>query len=77
MLTNPHDPIDLTETLLQALTMDSNDCERRQRNLFGIVCHYDLARWWKDFLEAAALSGLKANGNDAGLPQEALEALAN
>jgi len=57
LLTNPHDPIDLTKTLMQALTMSAEECEGRQKHLFEIVCHYDLARWGKDFLQAVALSG--------------------
>jgi len=57
LLTNPHDPVDLTNTLLQALTMSSNECEGRQRSLYEIVCHYDLARWGGDFLAAVAASG--------------------
>lgn len=75
LLTNPHDPIDLTDTLLQALTMGSNECESRQRNLFEIVCHYDLARWGKDFLDAVALSGPRSEVDVGALPEIALGAL--
>ncbi|MDQ3287548.1 MAG: glucosylglycerol-phosphate synthase [Pseudomonadota bacterium] len=77
LLTNPHDPIDLTDTLLQALTMGGNECEGRQRGLFETVCHYDLARWGRDFLDAVAASGPKP-GNDHGVFSEvAAEELAD
>ena len=54
LLTNPHDPIDLVNALVQALTMTAEEREGRQRNLFEIVSHYDLARWGRDFLDAVA-----------------------
>lgn len=57
LLTNPHDPADLIATLLQALTMTADEREGRQRNLFEIVSHYDLARWGQVFLAAVAESG--------------------
>ncbi|MFO7326369.1 MAG: trehalose-6-phosphate synthase, partial [Pseudomonadota bacterium] len=53
LLTNPHDPTDLTTTLVQALTMDAEEAEGRLRQLFGIVEEYDIDRWGRDFLEAA------------------------
>lgn len=52
LLTNPHDPIDLVNTMVQALTMTTEEREGRQRSLFEIVTHYDLARWGQDFLAA-------------------------
>ncbi len=77
LLTNPHDPVDLTNTLLQALTMTPHECEGRQRNLFEIVSHYDLARWGSDFLDAVAARGeattlppIAMDGDNA--PREAL-----
>ncbi|MET3131091.1 glucosylglycerol-phosphate synthase [Oxalobacteraceae bacterium GrIS 1.11] len=54
LLTNPHDPIDLVNALVQALRMTVEEREGRQRNLFEIVSHYDLARWGRDFLAAVA-----------------------
>lgn len=53
LLTNPHDPLELANTLRQALTMNACEREDRQRTLFEIVSTYDLARWGRDFLEAA------------------------
>ncbi|MDE2427670.1 MAG: glucosylglycerol-phosphate synthase [Burkholderiales bacterium] len=52
LLTNPHDPVDLVNTLKLALSMTVEEREGRQRGLFEIVSHYDLARWGRDFLEA-------------------------
>ena len=54
LLTNPHDPLDFVATLVQALTMTVSEREGRQRGLFEIVSHYDLARWGQDFLAAVA-----------------------
>ncbi len=52
VLTNPHDPADLARTLRQALAMLPAEREDRQRRLYGIVRHHDLARWGREFLEA-------------------------
>ena len=52
VLTNPHDPADLTAALGQALAMDSDEAEGRLRQLYGIVENYDVDRWGKDFLAA-------------------------
>lgn len=54
LLTNPHDQTELAATLKQALTMPLSEREDRQRQLFEIISHYDLARWGRDFLEAVA-----------------------
>lgn len=56
LLTNPHDPADLTATLAQALAMDSVESEDRLRQLFGIVEEFDVDRWGRDFLAAARAS---------------------
>jgi len=61
LLTNPHDPVDFIATLVQALTMTASEREGRQRSLFEIVFHYDLARWGQDFLAAVAASGEAAD----------------
>ena len=52
LLTNPHDPVDLVNAMIQALTMTADEREGRQRSLFEIVSHFDLARWGRDFLAA-------------------------
>lgn len=52
LLTNPHDITDLTTKLRQALQMERPEREGRQRQLFEIVKHYDLARWGRDFLRS-------------------------
>lgn len=61
LLTNPHDPADLTATLSQALAMDSGEAEDRLRQLYGIVEEFDIRRWGRDFLAAAQAA-------DAGAP---------
>jgi glucosylglycerol-phosphate synthase len=52
LLTNPHDPADLAATLKLALTMPPAEREDRQRGLFEIVSHFDLAHWGNEFLAA-------------------------
>lgn len=54
LLTNPHDPADLTAALQQALAMDQDEAEGRLRQLYGIVEEYDVERWGRDFLSAVA-----------------------
>jgi trehalose-6-phosphate synthase len=56
LLTNPHDPVDLTATLAHALKMDQGEAESRLRQLYGIVEEFDVDRWGKDFLAAARAS---------------------
>ncbi len=57
VLTNPHDPVDLTAALHRALEMGQDEAEGRLRQLNGIVEHYDVERWGKDFLAAVANGG--------------------
>jgi len=52
VLTNPHDPVDLVQTLYAALGMGQADAEARMRSLFEIVDRYDVKRWGEDFLAA-------------------------
>jgi len=52
VLTNPHDPADLTAGLLQALSMPEEEAGGRMRQLFGSVEYYDVDRWGREFLEA-------------------------
>ena len=54
VLTNPHDPADLSAALGQALAMDADEAEGRLRQLYGIVEEYDVDRWGRDFLAAVA-----------------------
>lgn len=54
VLTNPHDPIDLVETIYLALAMSHGEAETRMRSLFETVQHYDLRRWGEEFLAAVA-----------------------
>ena len=56
LLTNPHDPADLTAALAQALAMHPDEAEGRLRQLLGIVEEYDVDRWGRDFLAAVAAS---------------------
>src|SRR5690606_2373136 len=73
LLTNPHDPNDLTDTLAQALAMDQSEAEDRLRQLFGIVEEFDVDRWGRDFLAAARASAdyQKAGAIDGALTPEA------
>lgn len=60
LLTNPHDPADLTAMLDRALTMPEEEAIDRLRQLYGIVEHHDVERWGHDFLAAvAAMPGLQ------------------
>lgn len=52
LLTNPHDPADLRERLRQALEMDPVERDSRLRGLNEIVCHNDIERWGREFLDA-------------------------
>jgi glucosylglycerol-phosphate synthase len=54
ILTNPHDPVDLRERLLQAIEMDPVERDSRLRRLYDIVEHNDIDRWGREFLDAVA-----------------------
>ncbi|WP_304640077.1 glucosylglycerol-phosphate synthase [Pseudomonas sp.] len=53
LLTNPHDPHDLRDTLYLGLTLGAAERESRLRELFAVVSGNDISRWGADFLEAA------------------------
>jgi glucosylglycerol-phosphate synthase len=57
VLTNPHDPADLTAGLLQALSMPEEEAGGRMRQLFGSVEYYDVDRWGREFLGAVKETG--------------------
>jgi len=52
VLTNPHDPADLTARVHQALTMDPLEAQARMRGLNDTVSYYTLQRWGDEFLAA-------------------------
>src|SRR5690606_39548960 len=52
VLTNPHDPADLSAALGQALAKDPDEAEGRLRQLYGIVENFDVEHWGADFLAA-------------------------
>ena len=52
LLTNPHDPHDLRDTLYIGLTLGKAEREARLKEMYQIVCHNDIARWGSEFLEA-------------------------
>jgi glucosylglycerol-phosphate synthase len=52
VLTNPHDPRDLTETCYFALCMSASEARSRLFEAFDDVCHYDIDFWAKDFLDS-------------------------
>ena len=53
LLTNPHDPHDMRDTLYLALSLGAAERESRLRDLFAVVSGNDIARWGDDFLAAA------------------------
>lgn len=57
LLTNPHDLKDLSDTLVQAITMSPVEAEARLRQMFDVVQHNDIHRWGQVFLEAVAAVG--------------------
>ena len=64
VLTNPHDPKDLRERLLQALTMDEAERTARLRGLYDIVAHNDIDRWGRDFLDAVSADSASSVESD-------------
>ncbi|HEX7382639.1 MAG TPA: glucosylglycerol-phosphate synthase [Nevskiaceae bacterium] len=56
LLTNPHDPRDLYQVILRALTLPPEEAEARMRALYETVCYYDIRRWGRDFLAAVRRS---------------------
>lgn len=52
LLTNPHDPHDLRDTLYVGLTLGKADRESRVRAMFAIVQHNDIKRWGDEFLQS-------------------------
>jgi trehalose-6-phosphate synthase len=57
VLTNPHDPADLSAGLLQALSMPDEEANGRMRQLFGTVEYHDVDRWGREFLDAVKETG--------------------
>ena len=52
LLTNPHDPRDLQDRLLQALAMEPQEIRWRLRGLHETLQQHTLERWGQDFLGA-------------------------
>ncbi|TVP53513.1 MAG: glucosylglycerol-phosphate synthase [Halomonadaceae bacterium] len=52
LLTNPHDPRELTATCYLALAMQRREARERLRQAFSIVRHHDVTLWGKEFLQA-------------------------
>ncbi|WP_022962194.1 glucosylglycerol-phosphate synthase [Halopseudomonas pelagia] len=52
LLTNPHDPHDLRDTLYLGLTLGKAEREARVREMFGVVQYNDIKRWGDEFLQA-------------------------
>lgn len=63
LLTNPHDPVDLSQTCYLALNLPKAEAQARLRELFDIVSFNDIRRWGDDFLGAVGL-------NEAAAPLE-------
>ncbi len=66
LLTNPHDPHDLRDTLYIGLTLGKAERLARLRELFGVVQYNDIRRWGDEFLQAVrqrreAASALEAD----------------
>lgn len=56
LLTNPHDPHDLRDTLYIGLTLGKAEREARLRELFATVSHNDIQRWGDEFLAAVEMT---------------------
>lgn len=56
LLTNPHDPVDLTQTCYLALSLPKAEARARLRGQFDIVCYNDIRRWGDEFLGAVGLA---------------------
>ena len=54
LLTNPHDPMDMTQTCYVALNMPKAEAQARLRELFDIVNYNDIRRWGDEFLAAVS-----------------------
>ncbi|HZX51892.1 MAG TPA: trehalose-6-phosphate synthase, partial [Pseudomonas sp.] len=54
LLTNPHDPVDMTQTCYVALNMPKAEAQARLRELFDIVNYNDIRRWGDEFLTAVS-----------------------
>lgn len=54
LLTNPHDPADLTSTCYWALNLPKAEAQARLRELFDIVSYNDIRRWGDEFLAGVA-----------------------
>ncbi|UAW97150.1 glucosylglycerol-phosphate synthase [Halopseudomonas nanhaiensis] len=52
LLTNPHDPHDLRDTLYVGLTLGKAERQARLRELYATVSHNDIQRWGDEFLQA-------------------------
>jgi glucosylglycerol-phosphate synthase len=52
LLTNPNDPRDLQDKILQALAMRPEEAESRMTNMNATVKYYNLQKWGDDFLAA-------------------------
>jgi glucosylglycerol-phosphate synthase len=52
LLTNPNDPQDLQDKLLQALAMRPEEAESRMTNMNATIQYYNLQKWGDDFLAA-------------------------
>lgn len=54
LLTNPHDPEDMIQTLLRALNMTQEEAENRLKEAFDVVKRNDIQQWSEDFMHAVA-----------------------
>ena len=69
VLANPHDINELVTSCYFGITMGRAEAEGRLRELFEIVCHNDISRWGRDFLDGvAAVAMANAAASPAELP---------
>ncbi|SDU09774.1 glucosylglycerol-phosphate synthase [Halopseudomonas salegens] len=64
LLTNPHDPHDLRDTLYVGLTLGRAEREARIRELFSVVSHFDIRHWGEGFLTAVRDSRQRQEENE-------------
>lgn len=69
ILTNPHDPRELKETIYFALAMGRGEARSRLAEAYAAVCHYDIELWGREFLEAVNTYRKSSSDSEPLLPK--------
>jgi len=59
ILTNPHDPRSLVNSVLQGIRMDEREKRQRLTTLYNIIEYNDVDSWAQEFMEAASMPAPK------------------